>query len=76
MLRIHDEIDLDSHEYVFKVRGTPVARGAIMAGHHLAMDPGDAVGALPGIPTTEPAGSVGTTGFAAGWVARSTTSGR
>jgi hypothetical protein len=28
------------------------------------------------IPTTEPAGSVGTTGFAAGWVRRSTTSGR
>ena len=27
----------------------------IMAGHHLAMDPGDAVGTLPGIPTTEPA---------------------
>src|SRR6185437_7641137 len=54
-VRIHDEIDLDSHEYVFKVRGTPVARGSIMAGHHLAMDPGDAVGALPGIPTTEPA---------------------
>ncbi|MGZ4251310.1 MAG: flagellar biosynthesis protein FlhA [Solirubrobacteraceae bacterium] len=54
-VRIHDEIDLDSHEYVFKVRGTPVARGSIMAGHHLAMDPGDAVGSLPGIPTTEPA---------------------
>ncbi|HEY1511272.1 MAG TPA: flagellar biosynthesis protein FlhA [Solirubrobacteraceae bacterium] len=54
-VRIHDEIDLDSHEYVFKVRGTAVARGTIMAGHHLAMDPGDAVGALPGIPTTEPA---------------------
>ena len=54
-VRIHDEIDLDSHEYVFKVRGTAVARGSIMAGHHLAMDPGDAVGSLPGIPTTEPA---------------------
>jgi len=54
-VRIHDEIDLDSHEYVFKVRGTEVARGSIIAGHHLAMDPGDAVGTLPGIPTTEPA---------------------
>jgi flagellar biosynthesis protein FlhA len=54
-VRIHDEVDLDSHEYVVKVRGTVVARGLIMAGHHLAMDPGDAVGTLPGIPTTEPA---------------------
>jgi flagellar biosynthesis protein FlhA len=54
-VRIHDEIDLDSHEYVFKVRGSEVARGRIMAGHLLAMDPGDAVGGLQGIPTTEPA---------------------
>ncbi len=54
-VRIHDEIDLDSHEYVFKVRGAEVARGRIVAGHMLAMDPGDAVGKLQGIPTTEPA---------------------
>jgi flagellar biosynthesis protein FlhA len=54
-VRIHDEITLDSHEYVFKVRGTEVARGRIMAGHLLAMDPGDTVGTLAGIPTTEPA---------------------
>jgi flagellar biosynthesis protein FlhA len=54
-VRIHDELDLDSHEYVFKVRGSEVARGRIMAGHLLAMDPGDAVGQLRGIPTTEPA---------------------
>ncbi len=54
-VRIHDEIDLDSHEYVFKVRGSEVARGRIMAGHQLAMDPGDVGGALSGIPTTEPA---------------------
>ena len=54
-VRIHDEIDLDSHEYMVKVRGTEVARGRIMAGHHLAMDPGDTVGTLAGIPTTEPA---------------------
>jgi flagellar biosynthesis protein FlhA len=54
-VRIHDEIDLGSHEYVFKLRGSEVARGQIMAGHRLAMDPGDAVAAVPGIPTTEPA---------------------
>ncbi len=54
-VRIHDEIELDSHEYVFKVRGTEVARGRIMPGHRLAMDPGDVIGTLGGIPTTEPA---------------------
>jgi flagellar biosynthesis protein FlhA len=54
-VRIHDEVGLGSHEYVVKVRGTEVARGRIMAGHHLALDPGDAVGQLDGIPTTEPA---------------------
>jgi flagellar biosynthesis protein FlhA len=54
-VRIHDELDLDSHEYLFKVRGSEVARGRVMAGHLLAMDPGDAVGQLHGIPTTEPA---------------------
>ena len=54
-VRIHDEIDLGSHEYVFKVRGSVVAHGRVMAGHRLAMDPGDVVGTIPGIPTTEPA---------------------
>jgi flagellar biosynthesis protein FlhA len=54
-VRIRDDVQLDSHEYVMRVRGTEVARGGIMAGHHLAMDPGDAMGQLPGIATTEPA---------------------
>jgi flagellar biosynthesis protein FlhA len=54
-VRIRDDVDLDSHEYVMRVRGTEVARGGVMAGHHMAMNPGDAMGRLPGIPTTEPA---------------------
>ncbi|HEV2814745.1 MAG TPA: flagellar biosynthesis protein FlhA, partial [Solirubrobacteraceae bacterium] len=54
-VRIHDEVGLASHEYVLKVRGTEVARGRTMAGHQLAMDPGDAAGQLAGVPTTEPA---------------------
>jgi flagellar biosynthesis protein FlhA len=65
-VRIHDELGLDSHEYVMKVRGTEVARGSIMAGHQLAMDPGDAVGQLSGVPTTEPA-----FGLPATWVSDS-----
>src|SRR5690606_18665895 len=47
-VRIHDELGLDSHEYVMKVRGGVVARGRIMPGHQLAMDSGEAVGQLPG----------------------------
>jgi flagellar biosynthesis protein FlhA len=63
-VRIRDDVQLDSHEYVMRVRGTEVARGGVMAGHHLAMDPGDAMGQLPGIPTTEPA-----FGLPAVWIA-------
>jgi flagellar biosynthesis protein FlhA len=54
-VRIHDELGLESHEYILKVRGSEVARGRIMPGHLLAMDPGDAAGSLQGIPTREPA---------------------
>jgi len=54
-VRIHDELGMDSHEYVLKIRGSEVARGRVMPGHLLAMDPGDADPGLQGIPTTEPA---------------------
>jgi len=54
-VRIHDELGLESHEYVVKVRGAEVTRGRVMPGHLLAMDPGDAGGNLQGIPTREPA---------------------
>jgi flagellar biosynthesis protein FlhA len=54
-VRVHDEVALDSHEYVIKVRGAEVARSRLIPGHRLAMDPGDAVPGLTGIPTTEPA---------------------
>jgi flagellar biosynthesis protein FlhA len=54
-VRIHDELGMESHEYVLKVRGSEVTRGRIMPGHLLAMDPGDASGTLGGIPTREPA---------------------
>jgi flagellar biosynthesis protein FlhA len=54
-VRIHDELGLDSHEYLLRVRGTEVARGRLMPGHQLAMDSGEAAGQLPGVSTTEPA---------------------
>ena len=54
-VRIHDEVTLDSHEYVVRVRGSEVARSRVIPGHEMAMDPGDALPGLAGIPTTEPA---------------------
>ncbi len=54
-VRIHDEAVLESHEYVMKVRGAEVARGKLIPGHRLAMNPGDAIEGLAGIPTVEPA---------------------
>jgi flagellar biosynthesis protein FlhA len=66
-VRIHDDIALDSHEYVVRVRGAEVARARLLPGHQLAMDPGDAVGQLSGVPTTEPA-----FGLPAVWIAEDT----
>jgi flagellar biosynthesis protein FlhA len=68
-VRIRDDAVLDSHEYVVKVRGAEVARARLMPGHQLAMDPGDAMGQLPGVPTTEPA-----FGLPATWIADDTRS--
>jgi flagellar biosynthesis protein FlhA len=62
-VRIHDDVELDSHEYIVAVRGAEVARGRIVPAHLLAMDPGDAIPGLGGIPTTEPA-----FGMAATWI--------
>jgi flagellar biosynthesis protein FlhA len=54
-VRIHDEMALEPHEYVIRVRGSEVARARSIPGHRLAMNPGDAVPGLAGIPTIEPA---------------------
>jgi flagellar biosynthesis protein FlhA len=54
-VRIHDDAALESHEYVLKVRGSEVARSKLLPGHSLAMNPGDAIEGLAGIPTVEPA---------------------
>jgi flagellar biosynthesis protein FlhA len=54
-VRIHDDVALQSHEYVVKVRGAEVARGRTIPGHRLAMNPGGGPLDIAGIPTTEPA---------------------
>jgi len=63
-VRIHDEVVLEPHEYVVRVRGNEVARGRVIPGHKLAMNAGDAAPGLSGIPTTEPA-----FGLPAVWIA-------
>jgi flagellar biosynthesis protein FlhA len=54
-VRIHDDATLESHDYALKVRGAEVARGRLVPGHRLAINPGDALEGLAGIPTVEPA---------------------
>jgi len=63
-VRVHDEPGLEAHEYAVRVRGARVAGGKLLPGHLLAMDSGEAVGQLAGVPTVEPA-----FGLPATWIA-------
>ena len=54
-LHVRDNLQLNPAEYVILIKGIDVARGELMVGHLLAMNPGDAKGEIEGIPTTEPA---------------------
>ena len=62
-IRIRDNLQLSPNAYVFKIRGEEGARGELMPGHYLAMDPTGREKDIPGIPTTEP-----TFGLPAWWV--------
>ncbi|MDI6638750.1 MAG: flagellar biosynthesis protein FlhA [Bacillota bacterium] len=54
-IRIRDNIQLRPSGYAIKIRGVEVARGEVMMGYYLAMNPGIVVEPVPGIETTEPA---------------------
>ncbi|CAG0928206.1 partial Flagellar biosynthesis protein FlhA, partial [Planctomycetaceae bacterium] len=54
-VHIKDNLQLKPSEYVFLVKGVEVARGELMAGHSLAIDPGNAQPGLEGLQTTDPA---------------------
>ncbi|MGE5588740.1 MAG: flagellar biosynthesis protein FlhA [Clostridia bacterium] len=54
-IRIRDNIQLRPSGYAIKIRGVEVARGEVMMGYCLAMNPGIVVEPVPGIETTEPA---------------------
>jgi len=54
-VHIKDNLQLKPSEYVFLVKGVEVARGELMTGHSLAIDPGNARGGLEGVETVDPA---------------------
>jgi flagellar biosynthesis protein FlhA len=62
-VRIRDNVQLETAAYRFKIRGNPVAEGAVRPGKILAMDSGIASGVVEGEATTEPA-----FGLAARWI--------
>ncbi|RLB66751.1 MAG: flagellar biosynthesis protein FlhA [Deltaproteobacteria bacterium] len=54
-VHIRDNLQLKPNDYVLKVKGNEVARGEVMVGYCLAMNPDEDAPPLEGIPTTEPA---------------------
>jgi flagellar biosynthesis protein FlhA len=54
-VRVRDNLQLGPNTYVVKLRGTEIARGTLMPGQFLAMDPGTAEGEISGSETHEPA---------------------
>jgi flagellar biosynthesis protein FlhA len=54
-LRIRDNLELKPGDYQVLLKGVSVAQGSLMAGHLLAMDPGNISERVKGIPTKEPA---------------------
>ena len=62
-LHIRDNLQLKSNEYAVLIKGADIARGSIMMGRILAMNPGTTDREIDGINTTEP-----TFGLPAVWV--------
>ena len=62
-LHIRDNLQLKSNEYAVLIKGVDIARGSIMMGRILAMNPGTTDREIDGINTTEP-----TFGLPAVWV--------
>jgi len=53
-IHIRDNLMLQHSEYQILIKGGEVARGELLIGHYLAMNPNGADRQLPGIPTKEP----------------------
>ena len=63
VIRLRDNIQLGTSEYVIKIKGVEVARGEVMLDHFLALSTGEVLGKVDGIETVEP-----TFGLPALWV--------
>jgi flagellar biosynthesis protein FlhA len=68
IIRLRDNIQLGSNEYVIKIKGVEVARGELMPDHYLAINPGTVEKGIDGIKTTEP-----TFGLPALWITQNQT---
>jgi flagellar biosynthesis protein FlhA len=53
-VRIRDSLQLDTNEYIVKMRGEEVARATLMPNLYLAVNSGGAIESISGIPTTDP----------------------
>ena len=54
-LRIRDNLQLNPGQYNFILKGVTIGGGELMVDHLMAMDPGNVMDAISGVPTTEPA---------------------
>lgn len=54
-MRIRDNMQLNPNEYSIKIKNSRVTKGDLMVGSYLAMNPGNVVEEIAGIPTVEPA---------------------
>ncbi|MDQ3234126.1 MAG: flagellar biosynthesis protein FlhA, partial [Pseudobdellovibrionaceae bacterium] len=55
MVMVKDNIQLKPGDYQILLKGNCIGRGSLMADYYLAMDPGDIVEPIDGIPGREPA---------------------
>ncbi|WP_315672828.1 flagellar biosynthesis protein FlhA [Clostridium sp. 19966] len=62
-IRIRDNLQLKTNEYVIKIRGTVIASSELMPNMLLCMDPTNEIAEIPGIRTMEP-----TFGLPAVWI--------
>ncbi|NUM89194.1 MAG: flagellar biosynthesis protein FlhA [Bdellovibrionales bacterium] len=54
-IRIRDNLQLNPGQYNVLLKGVSIGGGELMVDHLLAMDPGNVVDPVAGVPTTEPA---------------------
>jgi len=66
MIRLRDNIQLNSNEYIIKIKGVEVAKGELMFENYLAMNPGTVEQEIDGYDTIEPA-----FGLPAKWITES-----